>query len=115
MVRVSDLKSGNSTCSSPALTTCIICLFGVVPDSIPLLHLHTANHSTLSQLGFLKLLSTDYSSGACFSEVPKLFGRILGDIILFVSSKQRRVDARNFAFIFTFIPFTTDEETSFTE
>ena len=24
--------------------------------------------------------------GACFSKVPKLFGRILGDIILFVSS-----------------------------
>ena len=53
--------------------------------------------------------------GACFSKVPKLFGRISGDIILFVSSKQRRLEARNFAVIFVFIPFTTYEKTSFTE
>ena len=53
--------------------------------------------------------------GACFSKVPKLFGRISGDIILFVSSKRRRLKARNFAFIFIFIPFTTYEKTSFTE
>ena len=46
-------------------------------------------------------------SGACFSKVPKLFGRISGDIILFVSSKRRRLEARNFAVIFIFIPFTT--------
>ena len=45
--------------------------------------------------------------GACFSKVPKLFGRMSGDIILFVSSKRRRLEARNFAVIFTFIPFTT--------
>ena len=45
--------------------------------------------------------------GACFSKVPKLFGRISGDIILFVSSKRRRLEARNFAVIFTFIPFTS--------
>ena len=45
--------------------------------------------------------------GACFSKVPKLFGRISGDIILFVSSKRRRFEARNFAVIFIFIPFTT--------
>ena len=45
--------------------------------------------------------------GACFSKVPKLFGRISGDIILFVSSKRRRLEARNFAVIFIFIPFTT--------
>ena len=55
------------------------------------------------------------NSGACFSKVPKLFGRISGDIILFVSSKQRRLEARNFAIIFIFIPFTTYEKTSFTE
>ena len=42
--------------------------------------------------------------GACFSKVPKLFGRILGDIILFVSSKRRRLEARNFPVIFIFIP-----------
>ena len=45
--------------------------------------------------------------GACFSKVPKLFGRISGDIILFVSSKRRRLEARNFAVIFISIPFTT--------
>ena len=54
-------------------------------------------------------------AGACFSKVPKLFGRISGDIILFVSSKLRRLEARNFAVIFIFIPFTTYEKTSFTE
>ena len=54
-------------------------------------------------------------SGACFSKVPKRFGRISGDIILFVSSKRRRVEARNFAVIFIFISFTTYEKTSFTE
>ena len=53
--------------------------------------------------------------GACFSKVPKLFGRISGDIILFVSSKRRRLEARNFAVIFIYIPFTTYEKTSFTE
>jgi len=55
------------------------------------------------------------SLGACFSKVPKLFGRISGDIILFVSSKRRRLEARNFAVIFTFIPFTTYEKISSTE
>ena len=53
--------------------------------------------------------------GACFSKVPKLFGRISADIILFVSSKRRRLEARNFAVILIFIPFTTYEKTSFTE
>ena len=33
-----------------------------------------------------------------------------GDIILFVSSKRRRLEARNFAVIFIFIPFTTYEK-----
>ena len=37
-------------------------------------------------------------SGACFSKVPKLFGRISGDTILFVSSEQRRLEERNFFF-----------------
>ena len=37
------------------------------------------------------------SPGARFSKVPKLFGRISGEIILFVSSKRRRIEARNFA------------------
>jgi len=53
--------------------------------------------------------------GACFSKVPKLFGRISGDIILFVSSNRRRLEARNFAIISVFIPFTTCEKISFTE
>ena len=53
--------------------------------------------------------------GARFSKVPNLFGRIPGDIILFVSSKRRRLEARNFAVILILIPFTTYEKTSFTE
>ena len=53
--------------------------------------------------------------GACFSKVPKHFGRISGDIILFVPSKRRRLEARTFAVIFIFIPFTTCEKISFTE
>ena len=52
--------------------------------------------------------------GACFSKVPKLFGRISG-VILFLSSKRRRIEARNFAVILIFIPFPTYEKTSFTE
>ena len=57
----------------------------------------------------------ELGSGARFSKVPKLFGPISGDRILFVSSKRRRLEARNFAVIFIFIPFTTYEKTSFTE
>ena len=52
--------------------------------------------------------------GACFSKVPKLFGPISGDIIFFVSSKRRRLEARNFTVTFIFIPFTTYEKTSVT-
>ena len=53
--------------------------------------------------------------GARFSKVPTLFGHVSGDIILFVSSKWRRLEARNFAVSLIFIPFTTYEKTSFTE
>ena len=42
--------------------------------------------------------------GACLSKVPKLFELISGDIILFVSSKRRRLEARNFAIIFFLFP-----------
>ena len=50
--------------------------------------------------------------GACFSKVPKRFGRISGDIILFVFSKRRHLEARKkFAVILIFIPFTTYEKT----
>ena len=59
--------------------------------------------------------SCQQKPGARFSKVPKLFGRISGDIILFVSLKQRRLEARNFEVIFIFIPFATYEKTSFTE
>ena len=54
-------------------------------------------------------------SGACFSKVPKLFGRISGDTIFFVSSKRRCLEAQNFAVILIFIPFRTYGKTSFTE
>ena len=57
----------------------------------------------------------EFCPGARFSKVPKLFGRISGDIILFVSSKQRRLEARNFAVILIFNPFTTYEKTSFSK
>ena len=53
--------------------------------------------------------------GARFSKVPRLFGRISGDIILFVSSKRRCPEARNFADILIFISYTTYEKISFTE
>ena len=54
-------------------------------------------------------------AGARFSKVPRLFGRISGDIILFVSSKRRCPEARNFADILIFISYTTYEKISFTE
>ena len=47
---------------------------------------------------------------ARFSKVPKLFGHISGRIILFVCSKRRRLEARNFAVILIYIPFTTYEK-----
>ena len=58
------------------------------------------------------MLST---SEAHFSKVLKLFGRISGCITVFVSSKRRCLEARNFAFILIFIPFTTYEKTNFPE
>ena len=51
--------------------------------------------------------------GARFSKVPKLFGRISGDLILFVSSQRRGLEARNFAVISIFILFTTYEKKQF--
>ena len=53
--------------------------------------------------------------GTHFSKVPKLFGRISGDIVLIVSSKRRRLEARNFAAILICVLFITYEKTSFTE
>ena len=76
---------------------------------------HELNRCKLKLLFYLLVFLTRYNSGACFSKVPKLFGRISGAIILFVSSKRRRLEARNFAVILIFIPFTTYEKTSFTE
>ena len=61
------------------------------------------------------LVRAELRPGDCFSKAPKLFGRISEEIILFVSSKRRRLEARNFAVIVTFIPLTTYEKTSFTE
>ena len=55
------------------------------------------------------------AAGAHFSKVPKLFGHISGDIILFVSSKRRRLKARNFAVILMFIPYEIYEKTTITE
>ena len=47
--------------------------------------------------------------------VPRKSRLFSGDMILFVSSKRRRLEARNFAVTLIFIPFTTYEKTSFTE
>ena len=47
--------------------------------------------------------------------MPKLFGHISGDIIVFVSSKRTGLETGNFAVILIFIPFSTYEKTSFTE
>ena len=62
-----------------------------------------ANKVYCNSLSMHELMGT----GACFSKVPRFFGRISGDIILFISSKLRCLEARNFAVIFIFIPFTT--------
>ena len=67
-------------------------------------------HDVLAELAVVVL-----TPGARFSEVPKLFKRISGDIVFFVSSKRRRPEARNFAVRIIFIPFTTYEETSLKE
>ena len=50
------------------------------------------------------LVSANHAQGPRFSKVPRLFGHISGDIILFVS----------FA-VLIFIPFTTYEKTHRTE
>jgi len=54
-------------------------------------------------------------AGALFPKVPKLFRGISGDIILYLSSKQRHLEGRNLAVILIFNPFTMYEKTSFTE
>ena len=41
---------------------------------------------------------------ACSSKVSKPFGHILGDIVIFVSLKRRRLEARNFAVILYLFP-----------
>ena len=61
------------------------------------------------------LFNIQVCSGARLPKVPKLFGRISGDIIFFVSSKRRRFEAWNFAFMLIFIPFTTYESSRLTE
>ena len=60
-------------------------------------------------------LQAQSTSGACFSKVLKLFRHFSGDIIPFVSTKQRPLEARNFEVILIFISFTTYEKISLTE
>mgnify|MGYP006862621742 CR=1 FL=1 len=45
---------------------------------------------------------TERAPGPVSRKSPKLFGRISGDIILFVSSKRRRLEARNCGSYFNF-------------
>ena len=74
-------------------------------------HPNPSPNKTLHSLMF----DTDTkASGARFLKVLKLFGRISGDNVLFVSSKRRHLKARNFAVILIFLPFKTYEKTSFT-
>jgi len=87
---------------------------------LPYIHRHghlwrSKNVSSCIAFKCIKLYRNWCYPGACFSKVPKLFGRISGYIIHFVSSKRKRLEARNFAFILIFIPFTTYEKTGFTE
>jgi len=56
-----------------------------------------------------------FCPGTRFSKVPKLFGRISGDIIPFVSSKRRHSEAQNFTVILIFYSFTTYDNASVTE
>ena len=56
-------------------------------------------HHMLTRLGL--------EAWGLFLESPETFRAYSGDIILFVSSKRRRFEARNFAVIFMFIAFTT--------
>ena len=50
---------------------------------------------------------TERAPGLVSRKSPKLFRRISGVIILFVSSKRRRLEARNLAVMLIFIRFTT--------
>jgi len=59
--------------------------------------------------------TTTMYAGALFPKVPKLFRGISGDIILYLSSKQRHLEGQNLAVILIFNPFTMYEKTSFTE
>ena len=52
-------------------------------------------------------------AGARFSKVPKPFGRISGDIIHFVSSKRKRLEARNFAVILILFPLQHMKRSAF--
>ena len=61
------------------------------------------------------LASSNSGHGVRFSKVPKLFGCSSGDMIIFVSLKRRRLEARNFAVILIFILFTTYQKTGFKE
>ena len=74
-------------------------------------------HNAIGFVVFIRLiaLSILWTTGARFSKVPSLFERISGNIVLFVSSKPRRLEARNFTPISIVIPFTTYEMTRFTE
>ena len=76
--------------------------------------LHEASHLAVTWQARL-CLNDILRNGVPFSEVPKPFGRISGDIILFESPKQGRLEARNFEVILIFIPFTIYEKINFTE
>ena len=63
----------------------------------------------------ISTLLNGLAPGTRFSKSRELFGRISGDIILFESSKRRRLEARDFAAILICVLFITHEKTSFTE
>ena len=82
--------------------------------SVPVRHAHTKELSEIEQKKKVgkkreqEKKTFSQGTGARFSKVP-------GDIILFVSWKQRRSKTRNFAVILIFLPITSCEMSSFTE
>jgi len=76
------------------------------------MHWRTETHVLFTLL----LIILPIFSATRFSKVPQLSGGISGNIIFFVSSKRRRLEARNFAVILICVPFITcKKKTSFTE
>ena len=67
----------------------------------------------IGQLYMQPINAAQLRAGARFSKVPKPFGRISGDIIHFVSSKRKRLEARNIAVILILFPLQHMKRSAF--